>query len=66
MAGLSLKQLLPDFPDIEVNKVELLSNYGRLRKEGIHLVPALVSGDKKLSGMYLTKKQIRRFLESLG
>jgi hypothetical protein len=65
VAGLSLKQLLPDFPDIEVNKVELLANFGSLRKEGIHLIPALVSGENKLSGMFLTKKQIRRFLESL-
>jgi hypothetical protein len=65
VAGLSLKQPLPDFPDIEVNNVELLANFRNLRKEGIHLIPALVSGDKKLSGMFLTKKQIRRFLESL-
>jgi len=65
VAGLSLKQLLPDFPDIEVNKVEVLTDFGRFRKEGIRLFPALVSGDKELSGMFLTKKQIRRFLESL-
>jgi hypothetical protein len=45
--------------------VEVLANFGSLREEGVHLIPALVSGDKKLSGMFLTKKQIRRFLESL-
>jgi len=65
LAGLSLRQLLPDFPDIEINKVDLLTNFGRSRKEGIRLVPALVSGNKKLSGIFLTKKQIRHFLESI-
>ena len=65
MAGLSLKQLLPDFPDIEVNKVELITNLGNLRKEGIKMIPAMVSGDKKMSGLFLTKRHIRCFLESL-
>ncbi len=65
MAGLSLSRLLRDFPDITVKKVEYLANLGRSRKEGVHLIPALVSGDKKLSGIYLSKKRIRQFLESL-
>ncbi len=65
MAGLSLARLLPDFPDITLNKVEYLANLGRSRKAGVHLIPALVSGDKKLSGIHLSKKKICQFLESL-
>ena len=65
MAGLSLSQILGDFPDIEVEKVEYLTNLGRSRKAGVNLIPTLVAGDKKLSSYYLTKKRIRRFLESL-
>ncbi len=65
MAGLSLSRLLRDFPNITVRKVEYLANLGRSRKEGVRLIPALVSGDKKLSGVYLSKKKIRQFLESL-
>ncbi len=65
MAGLSLKQLLPDFPEVEINKVEYLANLGHSHKEGIHQIPTLAFEDKKLSGMFLTKKKIRRFLEAL-
>ncbi len=65
MAGLSLALLLRDSPDIAVRKVEILTNFGRAHQEGVHSIPTLVSGDKKLSGVYLTKKKIQKFLESL-
>ena len=65
MAGLSLSQLLPDFPDIRIEKVEYLANLVSSRKDGIRSIPTLSSGDKKLGGFYLTKKRIRQFLESL-
>ena len=65
MAGLSLSRLLGDFPDIKLEKVEYLANMGRATKEGVRLIPTLISGDKKLGGYYLTKKSIHRFLESL-
>ncbi len=65
MAGLSLRQLLPEFPGVSIEKVELLTNFGRSRREGVARVPTLVAGEHRLSGIYLTKKRIRRFLESL-
>ena len=66
MAGLSLSLLRRDFPNITVDKVEYLGNLGSSRKAGVRSIPTLVSGDKKLSGIYLTKKKIRQFLESLS
>ena len=65
MAGLSLSRVLRDFPDIALKKVEYLTNLGRSRKEGVKSIPTLVSGDKSLSGFYLSKKKIQQFLESL-
>jgi hypothetical protein len=65
VAGLSLKQLLPEFPDINLERVELLTNLGRARREGVPTIPTLVTGDQRLKGFYLRKKSIRRFLESL-
>jgi predicted DsbA family dithiol-disulfide isomerase len=65
MAGWSLSQLQRDFPDVVVEKVELLANLGRAREEGVRLIPTLVSGDRKLSGVYLTKAAIRRFMEAV-
>jgi predicted DsbA family dithiol-disulfide isomerase len=65
MAGLSLSSLLDDFPDIELEKIEYLTNLGSAHKAGVRQIPTLMSGDQKLNGFYLTKSRIRRFLESL-
>ena len=64
MAGLSLSRLLDEFPDVTLRKIEFLGNSGA-RKAGIRSIPTLVSVDKKLSGIFLTKKKMRKFLESL-
>ncbi|MCB1019428.1 MAG: hypothetical protein KDC27_05845 [Acidobacteria bacterium] len=64
-AGLWLNGLLTEFPDVRIEKVELLTNLGRARQDGVSGIPALVTGDRRLSGFFLTKKRIREFLESL-
>jgi len=65
VAGLSLSRLLRDFPDVRVEKVEYLANLGRSRKAGVYQIPTLVAGEKRLSGIYLSKKKIRQFLEAV-
>ena len=65
MANLSLAQLLREFPDIKLDKVEFLTNGERAKADGIRSIPALVAGDQKLTSFYLTKGRIRRFLESV-
>ena len=64
MTGLSLSRLLRDFPNIRIDKVEYLTHMKRARREGIHSIPALVSGDRKLNGFYLSRKRLRQFLEA--
>ncbi len=65
MAGRSLSSLLPDFPDVEVERVEFLANLSGSRQAGVRSIPTLVYGDQRLDGFYLTKRRIRDFLESL-
>jgi hypothetical protein len=65
VTGLLLKQLETEFPDITVEKVEYLTNLKAAHKKGVSMIPAIVSGDKKLSGFLLTKNGIRRFFEYL-
>lgn len=65
LAGLFLSRLLPEFPDVIVEKVEYLKNMGAARRAGVQAIPTLVSGDKKLSGALLGKRRIRQFLESI-
>ena len=65
MANLSLSQLLPEFPDVSLEKVEFLTNRGAARDAGVRAIPTMVSGDRRIAGFYLTKGRIRRFLEAL-
>jgi hypothetical protein len=65
MAGLALSQLRDEFPDVVVERVEYLTNLGRAREDGVWSIPSLVADERRLSGFYLTKKSIRRFLESM-
>ena len=65
MAGVFLSQLRDEFPDIEIDKVEYLTNLGRSRDAGVSRIPALVYGSETLSGFLLTKNRLREFLGSL-
>ena len=56
---------MDDFPDIEIDKVDYLSNRALAHKAGVRSIPALVHGETKLTGILLTKGRIRSFLESL-
>jgi hypothetical protein len=64
VTGLLLNQLETEFPEIKVEKVEYLTHLKAAHKNGVNFIPALVSGDKSLSGFLLTKNGIRRFFES--
>jgi predicted DsbA family dithiol-disulfide isomerase len=65
LAGLFLSRLLPEFPDIQLEKIEYLTNLGAAKRAGVQAIPTLVSGDRKLTGQLLGKRRIRQFLESL-
>ena len=65
MASRSLSRLLPEFPNVSVEKIELLTGGKTARRDGVRSIPTLVAGDRRLGGFYLTKATIRRFLESL-
>jgi hypothetical protein len=65
LAKLWLAALLPDFPELTVERVDVLTNRAQAKDAGVRMTPALVSGDHRLSGFILTKGAIRRFLESL-
>lgn len=56
---------MKEFPDIEVNKVSYLTNRSLAKESGVNSIPALVYGDRKLTGVLLGKGKIRKFLESL-
>lgn len=65
MVGRSLALLLPEYPHVSLEKVEFLTSRGRARGDGVRAIPTLVSGDRQLSGFYLTRRSIHEFLDSL-
>ena len=65
LAGRALASVVGDFPDIEVHKLSFLANRALAKQAGVKSVPSLVYGEKRLTGVLLTKEKIRRFLESL-
>jgi predicted DsbA family dithiol-disulfide isomerase len=65
LSGLILSQIREDFPDVAVEKVEYFTNLGRARRDGVRGIPTLVAGERRLAGIFLTPKSIRRFLEGL-
>jgi len=60
-----LRRALRRHPDVEVTKIEILTNRDRARKAGVRSFPALVAEGRTLSGILLTPGAIERFLSSL-
>lgn len=65
LARRELKRLKEEFPDVEIDSVEVLSNWGKMKEDGVKQFPALVHADKSLSGFILTRAAIRSFLADI-
>ena len=56
---------MPEFPEIQVEKVCVDGNPEPMRALGLSRYPALASGEHTLSVVFLTKRKIRKFLARL-
>ncbi len=63
MVSRALKKLQPEFPEMTVTEVDIVSHPVNAWQDGIRMIPALVAGEKMLSGVYLGSSRIREFLE---
>ena len=63
MADRALTIILKDYPDINIEKVDIVTNPARAWKDGIRMIPALKSGKEILSGILLNEEEIRAFIE---
>ena len=57
-----LTKLQQEFPELQVEKVDILTNPGRTLKEGVRMIPTLKAGDRQLSGIYLSSAKVREFV----
>ena len=62
LVGRELTKLQKKFPELQIEKVDILTNPGRTLKDGVRMIPTLKAGDKKLTGIYLTSAQVREFV----
>jgi hypothetical protein len=63
MVDRELTKLQKQDPDLEVIKIDVVTNPLRAWKEGIRMFPALKAGDKVLSGIFLGGDEIRKFID---
>jgi len=66
LAGKHLKALTAGHPDLHVEEKEILSDWKAAREAGILMIPAIMVGDRVLSGIYLSRSAIGRFLKETG
>lgn len=63
LAVRELEKIVQDNETLEVETIEIGSNFGRCWRAGIRMIPALKIGDDILSGVLLSEDKIRQFIE---
>ena len=66
VSNMLLRRALQRHPDVEMTKVEILTNRERARKDGVRSFPALAAEGRTLTGFLLTPGGIERFLTTLS
>lgn len=61
--GDELKKMESEYPQMELEKVEMTFNFMQAWKDGIRMFPAVKIGDDVLSGVLLSSKKVRSFVE---
>jgi len=62
LVGRELTKLQKEFPELQIEKVEILTSPGRTFKDGVRMIPTLKVGDRTLTGVYLSSAQVRGFV----
>ncbi len=65
MVGRTLLKLQNDYPDLEIEKIEVTTSPLQSFRQGVRMIPTLSAVNLKLAGIYLTQDTIRNFLEKL-
>ena len=58
-----LTKLQEEDSDLKITKIEIVTNPLQTWKNGIRMFPALKYGEKILSGVLLSGKEIRKFID---
>ncbi len=63
MVRRALDKMRPEFPDLEIEEVDIIAHPRTAWKNSIRMIPTLVCGERRLSGIYLSSSQVRTFLD---
>lgn len=58
-----LKKIVAGIPNLDIETIEVATNLTRARQAGIKTVPTIRIGNDALTGLILTPRMIRRFIE---
>jgi len=62
LARKHLYSIIGEDPAVFIEEIDILGSPKRCRQDGIGMVPAIVIGKEKLSGIFLSRKAIRAFI----
>ena len=65
MVGRELTKLREQYPHVKVEEKDVVLHPAQAWNDGIRMIPALKSGDKILSGIFLSDEQITNFIKEL-
>ena len=65
LVGRELTKLQQEFPQLVIKKVDILTNPGRTLKDGVRMIPTLKTGDRVLSGIFLSPSKIRDLIQTM-
>jgi hypothetical protein len=63
MARKHLFEIIGEDPSLSVTEIEITFQPIKIWRQGIHMIPAFQINQQTLSGIYLTKKQIKNFIQ---
>jgi len=58
----TLRRLMPAYPQLELNSIEVTTQPVKTFRAGVRMIPALKCDAEILSGMILSEEHIREFL----
>lgn len=61
----TLEQLVAERDDLELELVDILASPGRTASDGIRMIPAVACGEHRLSGVWLGRDRLKRFIDQI-
>lgn len=65
IVGRELAKLEEEFPELMIQKIDILTHPVQAMKAGVKMIPTLISGKKRLSSFLISSKELRDFVTGI-